>query len=256
MKASQIPEQFLRALSRQHVLMVDLMDQFLDMAFCVKALDGSYVAVNESLVQRAGLSSSEEMIGKTAGDLFPAEMARRYREQDERVFSSGLPVINNLDAIVYPDGSHGWALTSKVPLSDEEGTLIGLAALSKDINSPLRHGYVNARFASTVDYILANFEESLKVPDLAEMAALTTAQLERRFKKVFGVTVGEFINKTRVRAAIVMLETTDTTLSNIAYSCGFCDQSALTRKVKAATGMTPAQYRQMFSGAKRPDGGG
>jgi AraC-like DNA-binding protein len=202
-------------------------------------------------VQRAGLESAVDMIGKTAADLFPADMAKRYRAQDERVFETGLPVINNLDAIVYPDGSHGWALTSKVPLFDDERTLIGLAALSKDINSPLRHGYVSARFAETVDHILTHFEETLKVPDLADMAALTPAQLERRFKKVFQVTVAEFINRTRVRAAIQMLETTDKSLSNVAYACGFCDQSALTRKVKAATGMTPAQYRQVFSTVKR-----
>ena len=74
-------------------------------------------------------------------------------------------------------------------------------------------------------------------------------QLERRFKKVFGETVMQFIQKTRLHAATQMLENSDEPIASVAVRSGFCDQSALTRRLKTATGYTPRQYRERFRSA-------
>jgi AraC-like DNA-binding protein len=61
---------------------------------------------------------------------------------------------------------------------------------------------------------------------------------------LFGLTPAQLIIKTRVDAARRMLRESDAPISRIAGSCGYCDQSALTRQFKAAVGLTPAQYRE------------
>jgi len=222
------------------------MDMFPDIALSVKDRQGRYVSANRSLLDRLGLKKRSDIVGKTPQELFPEPMADRYVEQDERVLATGAPVCNNLDVTIYPDGSHGWCLTSKYPLRDTRGRVVGLACVSKDLDSPFKYGLVSDRLAGTVDHILANFDSPLRLGDLAKMAALTAPQLERRFKKVFGETVMQFLQKTRLHAAMQMLENTDDPIASVAARSGFCDQSALTRRLKSETGYTPRQYRKRF----------
>jgi PAS domain S-box-containing protein len=245
-----IREKFLRSLSTEDLFLEDLMDMFPDISLSVKDRHGRYVSASRSLLTRLGLKKRTDIVGRRPEDLFPESMAARYVEQDERVLATGAPVCNNLDVTIYPDGSHGWCLTSKFPLRDARGRVAGLACISKDINSPFRYGLVSERLAETVDYILANFERPLRLGDLAKMSALTVPQLERRFKKVFGETVMQFIQKTRLHAAMQMLESTDEPIASVAVRSGFCDQSALTRRLKSATGFTPRQYRKRFRGGE------
>jgi len=226
-----IREDFLRSLSTEDLFLEHLMDMFPDVALSVKDREGRYVSANRSLLTRLGLKKRTEIVGKTPGELFPESMADRYVMQDERVLATGAPVCNNLDVTIYPDGSHGWCLTSKFPLRDKEGRVVGIACASKDINSPFKYGLVSDRLAGTVDHILANFDSPLRLGDLAKMAALTVPQLERRFKKV---------------TAMRMLEGSEEPIASIAAMSGFCDQSALTRKLKSVTGYTPRQYRKRF----------
>jgi AraC family transcriptional regulator len=58
-----------------------------------------------------------------------------------------------------------------------------------------------------------------------------------------GCTVGDYIREVRVAFARRQLTTTDLPISGIALSCGFFDQSQLTRAFKRVTGRTPAAYR-------------
>ena len=246
MSKESIREDFLRSLSTEDLFLEHLMDMFPDVALSVKDREGRYVSANRSLLSRLGLKKRTEIVGKTPGELFPDSMADRYVMQDERVLATGAPVCNNLDVTIYPDGSHGWCLTSKFPLRDKEGRVVGIVCASKDINSPFKYGLVSERLAGTVDHILANFDSPLRLGDLAKMAALTVPQLERRFKKVFGETVMQFIQKTRLHAAMRMLEGSDEPIASVAVKSGFCDQSALTRRLKSVTGYTPRQYRKRF----------
>jgi AraC-like DNA-binding protein len=63
-------------------------------------------------------------------------------------------------------------------------------------------------------------------------------------KRLFGLTAGQLITKTRVAAASRMLLETKTSISEIALACGFFDQSAFTRTFRSATGVTPSQFRK------------
>lgn len=223
-----------------------LFDRVPDIAFSIKDRAGRYVSINEAFAKRCGLRNKDEAIGHTAHELFPAHMADRYVEQDEQLFKTGKPVVDNLDLTLYNDRQPGWCLTNKTPLLDRAGQVIGLACLSKDLHEPSRAGFIDERFAQTIDHVLAHCAEALRIDDLAEMAGLSTAQFERRTKKIFQLSAGQFIMKTRIDAAAQRLAEGAESIADIALHCGFCDQSALSRQFRQLTGLSPSQYRQLM----------
>lgn len=220
-----------------------LFDRMPDIVFSIKDRSGRYVLMSEAGVGRCGLSSKRDALGRTAFDLFPAPMAERYSRQDERLFRTGKPIIDNLDLTLYPDRSAGWCVSTKEPLRDCDGEIIGLACISKDLVEPSRAGLIDVSFARAIDYLLDHFSEALRVEDLAHIAGLSLAQLERRMKKIFHLSAGQYMIKTRVSAAAELLAKSNQAIAEIAHVTGFCDQSGLSRKFRQITGLTPRQYR-------------
>ncbi|MDK2122955.1 AraC family transcriptional regulator [Parachitinimonas caeni] len=221
-----------------------LFDRMPDMVFSVKDRAGRYVEISQACAERCGLGHKHEAIGLTAHQLFPPHMADRYAEQDEALFRSGEPVVDNLDLTLFNDRQPGWCLSNKTPLFNAAGDIIGLACLSRDLIEPSRAGLIDERMAATVDTMLARYAEVLRVEDLAIQAGLTPAQFERRMKKIFQLSPSQFITKTRIDAAAQRLVHGDDAIADIALACGFCDQSALSKQFRQLTGMTPRQYRQ------------
>lgn len=224
-----------------------LFDHMSDTSFFIKDLEGRYLSVNDGVIERVGLTSKSQALGKTAYELYPAHMAERYERQDERVIRTGQSVIDNLDMTVYPDGSAGWALTQKLPLRDRSGKIIALATYSRDLVEPSKAGLIDAAFADTIDYIQTHYQEHLWVEDLANKAGLSLTQFDRRMKRIFGISALQFIIKTRIDAVSHALAHSDKPIADIAQEAGFCDQSALSRQFKLVTGLNPRQYRQLMT---------
>jgi len=221
-----------------------LFDKQPDMVFSVKDRMGRYVTMSEACAERCNLPHKQFAIGRTAHDLFPKHMADRYAKQDEAVFLTGQPVVDNLDLTLFNNREPGWCLSNKIPLHDSAGQIIGLACLSRDLIEPSKSGIVDQRMADAVDRILVDYAAPLRIEQLAETAEVSLAQFERRMKRIFHVSAGQFIIKTRITAAAVRLAQTEETISDIALVCGFCDQSALSKQFRQITGMSPRAYRE------------
>lgn len=225
-----------------------LFDRLSQAVFTVKDTDGRYLAMSQSGVERCGLASKQAAMGKTVFELWPPEMARRYADQDARLLRTGSPIVDALDLTLYPDRRPGWCLTQKVPVRDHGGRVIALACLSADLPEPSRAGLIDAPFAAAVDHIHGHFAEGLRMERLAAMAGLSMVQFERRIKKVFHLSPGQYVMKVRIQAAAEALSDTDLPISAIAADAGFCDQAALTRQFKQVTGLSPAAYRKWARG--------
>ncbi|GAB3258812.1 AraC family transcriptional regulator [Chitinimonas naiadis] len=228
----------------QPLFVETLFDHMPDMVFSVKDRSGRYICMSEACADRCGLGHKREAIGKTAHELWPPHMADRYAEQDELLFRTGHPVLDNLDLTLFNNREPGWCLSNKTPLFDAHGQVIGLACLSRDLIEPSHAGIVDARMAEAVDLMLAQYAEPLRVERLAELAGISPAQFERRMKKIFQLSAGQFLTKTRIDAATRSLAESDAPISDIALACGYCDQSALSKQFRQLTGMTPRDYRQ------------
>lgn len=232
-----------------------LFDRLPDIVFSIKGRDGRYVSMSEAAAIRCGLRHRYEAIGKTAFDLFPAPMAERYTTQDEVLFRTGRPIVDNLDLTVYRDGSAGWCLTTKEPLLDRDGVVIGLACISKDLTEPTLAGLIDSSFAETIDYMLENHALPLRMNDLASRCGLSLAQFERRMKKIFQLSANQFLIKVRIDHATRLLASTDFSIAQVAQSAGFSDQSAIARVFRQTVGFTPRQYRHFLQSLSGPGSG-
>ncbi len=92
-----------------------------------------YVGCNQALAEDYGLSDPSELIGKTDYAIKSAEAAARYQADDQLVMNGNQPRINYEEAQARAGGGKGWLRTSKVPLHDKEGNVIGVLGTYEDI---------------------------------------------------------------------------------------------------------------------------
>jgi AraC-like DNA-binding protein len=85
------------------------------------------------------------------------------------------------------------------------------------------------------------FAQRLSLPELARFCGVSPFQLIRRFRRVLGVTPFAYLAQFRVNRAQAML-CKGGALSDVAYSCGFSDQSHMTRAFRESLGLPPGEY--------------
>jgi PAS domain S-box-containing protein len=127
----------LEELEREHALLRTLIDTLPDFVY-VKDRAGRYVLTNTANLGLLGGRPMEEVIGKTIHDLFPAEHARLYEEDDRRVLDHGEFIINREHPMRFPGGRDGWVLTTKVPIRERDGRISAVFGVSRDITENKR----------------------------------------------------------------------------------------------------------------------
>lgn len=103
-----------------------------------KDKEGRFVLVNEWMVKRFGLEKVEDLLGKTDFDLFIGDHAREAFEDEQEILRSQVPLLDKIEHEVWSDGKESWVSTSKVPWLDQEGALIGIFGVSRDVTKRVR----------------------------------------------------------------------------------------------------------------------
>ncbi len=239
---------FLRSLGLLSVV-EPLFDVLTNLVFFVKDAEARYVAVNQTLVRRCGLAHKRQLLGRTVLEVLPAPYSAGYYQQDRSVLRTGVALQEQLELHIYARGDPGWCLTTKLPLRDAAGTVTGLVGVSSDIHAPAdqEHGY--SELARGVEHIRKHLDQPLRLEGLAALCGLSVYQFEQRMKRVFQLTPGQFIGRLRIEAACRRLEHETSPIADIAFACGFSDQSAFSRQFKTATGLSPGAYRRLRRGA-------
>jgi PAS domain S-box-containing protein len=220
-----------------------LFDLVTDVDFFVKDAEGRYVLVNETLMVRSGLGAKSALVGKTARDVFPEPLGSSYFEQDRLVIERAREIKDRLELHLYSDGSRGWCVTHKFPLFGRDGEVVGMAGLSRDLHRPdeTRAGFRG--LAAAVEHLGRRYAEPIRVEDLAREARMPLRRFYLLVKRVFSLTPGQLVAKVRLDAAATMLVETDSSVADVAAACGYSDHSAFTRHFRAATSLTPTQFR-------------
>ena len=221
-----------------------LFDQVPDVAFFVKDTAGRYTAVNESLVARHGLRKKSQVIGRQPRDICPGDYGDIPSRQDAKVLRTGQPLMDHLEMHWTAPNKPGWCLTTKLPLRDEAGTIIGLIGISRDVRTSIKPREIPVEFAKALNHFENNLADPMTPAALADRAGLAPHRFARFMKRYFGLTPSQFIAKGRISAASRLLRETEDTVADIAVACGFYDHSAFTRAFRKLTGMTPSQLRQ------------
>jgi len=158
-----------RALTAQRHRQRLLMESIPDCRIYFKDESGRFLEVNMTLAKHSGLDDPQEAIGKTDFDLFAEEHARSAAKDEQEVMRSGQPIIGKVEKETLRGGRTSWVLTTKMPLLGEDGGIIGIFGISRDISELKRAEEklieINTRLTTAVNDLL-NSNEELKATQL------------------------------------------------------------------------------------------
>ena len=104
-------------------------------AIYFKDLDGRFIRLSATLAKWYGLDDPADAVGKSDFDFFTPEFARATRETEEAILRTGTPIIDVEERFVGSDGKSRWVSTTKLPLKDSAGKIIGTVGVSRDVNA-------------------------------------------------------------------------------------------------------------------------
>ncbi len=170
-----------RQLSAERDLLAAGLAQSPDFTY-VKDRLGRFAAVNAAVAQLHGFATPEAMLGKTDFDLDPTRAPQLF-EQERAVLSGGASIIDFEEQLTGEDGQPRWFSTSKVPLRDADGTIIGLAGVSRDITADkkLRQEVVESR--NTLSHALAEMSDGLAMFDSEGRVVFANEQYRASFPR-------------------------------------------------------------------------
>ena len=232
-----------------HAFAEALFDALPDVVFFIKDTRGRYVRVNRTLADRCTGGDKSKLIGRRPEEVFADALATSYARQDETVLKTGKRVEHQLELHIYPGGKAGWCLTTKHPLHDAKGNIIGITGLSRDLNAPGDKASGCAELAAALHHMQKRFADSLRIEDIAKKAGLSVYQFEQRVQRLFQMSPLQLLHKLRLDEGTRLLRESDMPLADIAIETGWCDQSAFTRHFTRYTGMAPGRFRALGKGS-------
>ena len=120
------------ALVRERDLVRTLIDHLPDFVY-VKDTESRFLLGNQSIARHMGADTPEGLLGKTDRDFYPPSLAARFYADEQAVIQSGQALIDHAEPNVDVEGISRWLLTTKVPLRDSQGKIIGLVGIGHDI---------------------------------------------------------------------------------------------------------------------------
>ena len=121
-------------LGREKSFFNALMNNITDSIF-FKDLSSRFVRINRACAIKHGIENQEEVIGKTDFDFFSEEHAKQAFEDEQNIIKTGKPIIDFEEKETYEDKEDRWVSTSKLPWYDENGNIIGIFGITRDITS-------------------------------------------------------------------------------------------------------------------------
>jgi AraC-like DNA-binding protein len=240
-------------ISRAIAHFAELLDFLPDVLAWVKDREGRYLWVNRAFVIRYALDhqrgsetvSVDSILGKTDYDLSPAFLADQFRHDDEQVLA-GHRIVNRLERLEESRGATVWNITDKIPVVDAKGAIIGTAGITRAAGPESGIDATTPGFGPALAHMRAHFHHEITNQQLASLSNMSLRAFERRFRAAFHLTPQRFLRKLRLRIASRGLVYTDESLSDIALSCGFADQSHFSREFRRQFGRTPREYREHY----------
>jgi len=129
---ARIRAEHLRDQERQWLQM--LLDNMPDSIY-FKDRESRFIRVGSGMAKKFGFAGSEAVIGLTDADIFTAEHAQPARDNELEIMRTGIPVINRIERETWPDREDSWCTSTKLPLRDAGGEIVGTFGISRDITS-------------------------------------------------------------------------------------------------------------------------
>jgi PAS domain S-box-containing protein len=153
-----------------------LIDSLPDYVY-VKDPNSRFVLLNEATLRLLGATTSEEVVGKTDFDFFPAEMVESYQADEYQVLKLGQAIIGREEPVIdHETGETLWVSATKVPLRDGQGAIIGLVGMNRDITRLKRS---EEKVLRQNEYLAALHETTLGLVNRFSLNGLLETLLKR-----------------------------------------------------------------------------
>ena len=153
-------------LMQERDLLRTLIDNLPERIF-VKDRQSRFLINNLAHVRALGATRPDEVMGKTDLDIFPAELANQYSEDEQALMKSGQPLNRNEMAVDPRTGETRWLQTTKVPLLDKQGVVVGLMGISRDITEHKQAEESLANERAFLHTLMDNLPVAFYLKDLA-----------------------------------------------------------------------------------------
>jgi AraC-like DNA-binding protein len=222
--------------------LIELFDFVADSLLWLKDEAGHYQWVNVAFYLNFGLQSRADVIGRTDFDLCGLALANQYRIDDERVLA-GERILSRVELVGRFDHTARWCVTSKIPIHDAKGRIVGTAGVTRPLNEQKPGTPPDSALSGAIRHVSQNFNDSLTNRDLAKACGLSVRAFERQFRATYHSSPHDYVRQIRVRMSCSALVFSKKTLAEVANEFGFADQSHFTKEFRRIMGETPRAYR-------------
>jgi PAS domain S-box-containing protein len=118
-------------------LLRQLLDNLSDAVF-FKDAKGRFLRINRTLAEWYGLKDPAKAVGKTEAEFVSPGFARATMENELKLIQTGVPLLDQEERFVGRDGKTRWVSTTKLPLRNQKGRVIGTLGISRDIKGVKR----------------------------------------------------------------------------------------------------------------------
>jgi PAS domain S-box-containing protein len=151
-----------------------------------KDLESRFIRCSKAVVDRFGVASVDELAGKCDFDFFGNGHAATALQEEQNIIRTGRPIVGKVEMEVWKDapGRVTWALTTKMPLRDRSGAVVGTIGISKDITA----------IKETEEQLAVINKQLLETSRQAGMAEVATSVLHN---------VGNVLNSVNVSCSLI-----------------------------------------------------
>jgi PAS domain S-box-containing protein len=212
-------------LQQERYLLHTLMDYFPHNIY-FKDNESRFIRINKAMANYFGLSDPRDAIGKTDIDFFSDEHAFQALADEKEILRTGHGIVNKVEKETWPDGRASWCSTTKLPLLDDKGHVVGTFGISQDISAQmqaaesLRVAKEAAEAASRAkSTFLANMSHEIRTPlnavigmtELVLKSHLTTQQREylstvRDSGEALLTVINDILDFSKIEAEKLVLE--------------------------------------------------
>jgi PAS domain S-box-containing protein len=120
------------ALEQERSLLHALLDNIPDSIY-FKDRDSHFVRISRSMAEKFHLPDTQSVIGRTDADIFTSQHAQQARQDELEIMHTGFPMVSRIEQETWPDREDTWCSTTKMPLRDSAGNIVGTFGVSRDI---------------------------------------------------------------------------------------------------------------------------
>lgn len=132
-----------------------------------KDIDSRFIRLSRSCAQKLGIDDPRDAVGKSDADFFDRKHATEALADERRIMETGEMILAKIEKESYQDRQETWCSTTKVPLRDQSGQIVGTFGISRDVSEQKRAEQELSRERDLLKTIINNVPDLIYVKDRA-----------------------------------------------------------------------------------------